>query len=144
MPAFRTLSLEPSLGTPSGHRKEKNPSLGTLKKQRNGVDFQDKKDNRQYSWGRHVTAVTRFQILPLNSLQRRTCVDRVVSRMDTPKCGDTLKFIYIKYQPILVVSPKVYQVWLWCNRNNLWKLNISSQRLDLITRDQWPALRPNH
>ena len=57
-----------------------------------------------------MTAVTRFQILPLNSLERRTCVNRVVSRMDTPKYGETLKFMYIKYQPILVVSPKVYQV----------------------------------
>ena len=25
------------------------------------------------------------------------------------KHGDTLKFMYIKYQPILVVLPKVYQ-----------------------------------
>ena len=40
--------------------------------------------------------------------------------------------MYIKYQQILVVLPKVYQVYLWCNQNNLW-----SQRLDLITRDQW-------
>ena len=30
--------------------------------------------------------------------------------MDTPKYGETLKFTYIKYQPILVVLPKVYQV----------------------------------
>ena len=64
--------------------------------------------------------------------------------MDTPKYGETLKFMYINYQPILVVLPKVYQVWLWCNQNNLWKLTISSRRLDLITRDQWPALSPNH
>ena len=55
-----------------------------------------------------MTAVTRFQILPqLNSLERRTCVDRVVTRMDTTKYGETLKFMYIKYQPILVVLPKV-------------------------------------
>ena len=33
-----------------------------------------------------------------------------VTRMDTPKYGETLKFMYIKYQPILVVLPKVYQV----------------------------------
>ena len=33
-----------------------------------------------------------------------------VTRMDTPKYGETLKFMYIKYQPILVVSLKVYQV----------------------------------
>ena len=25
----------------------------------------------------------------------------VVTRMDTPKYGETLKFVYIKYQPIL-------------------------------------------
>ena len=29
---------------------------------------------------------------------------KVVSRMDTPKYGETLKFVYIKYQPILVKS----------------------------------------
>ena len=68
--------------------------------------------------------------------------------MDTPKYGETLKFMYIKYQPILVVLPKVYQVSLRRNQNNLWKLTISSprldlsleisgRRLDLITRDQW-------
>ena len=33
-----------------------------------------------------------------------------VTRMDTPKYGETLKFMYTKYQPILVVLPKVYQV----------------------------------
>ena len=27
--------------------------------------------------------------------------------MDTPKYGETLKFMYLKYQPILVVLPKV-------------------------------------
>jgi len=26
--------------------------------------------------------------------------------MDTPKYGETLKFMYIKYQPILVVLPR--------------------------------------
>ena len=57
--------------------------------------------------------------------------------MDTPKYGETLKFMHIRYQPILVVLPNVYQVKLWCNQNNLWKLTISSRRLDLITRDQW-------
>ena len=31
----------------------------------------------------------------------------VVARMDTPKYDETLKFMYIKYQPILVVLPKV-------------------------------------
>ena len=30
--------------------------------------------------------------------------------MDTPKYGETLKFMYVKYQLILVVLPKVYQV----------------------------------
>ena len=34
----------------------------------------------------------------------------VVTRMDTPKYGETIKFMYIKYQPILVVLPKIYQV----------------------------------
>ena len=34
----------------------------------------------------------------------------VVARMDTPKYGETLEFMYIKYQSILVVLPKVYQV----------------------------------
>ena len=34
----------------------------------------------------------------------------VVTRIDTPKYGETLKFMYIKYQPTLVVLPKVYQV----------------------------------
>ena len=28
----------------------------------------------------------------------------VVTRMDTPNYGETLKFVYIKYQPILVKS----------------------------------------
>ena len=32
----------------------------------------------------------------------------VVTRMDTQKYGETLKFMYIKYQPILVVLPKLY------------------------------------
>ena len=30
--------------------------------------------------------------------------------MDTPKYGETLNFMYIKYQTISVVLPKVYQV----------------------------------
>ena len=34
----------------------------------------------------------------------------VVTRPDTPEHGETLKFMYIKYQPILVVLPKVDQV----------------------------------
>ena len=29
--------------------------------------------------------------------------------MDTPKYGETFKYMYKKYQPILVVLPKVYQ-----------------------------------
>ena len=38
--------------------------------------------------------------------------ERVVAGMDTPKYGETLKFMYIlcKCQPISVVLPKVYQV----------------------------------
>ena len=28
----------------------------------------------------------------------------VVTRMDTPKYDETLKFVYVKYQPILVKS----------------------------------------
>ena len=28
----------------------------------------------------------------------------VVTRMDTPKYGETLEFLYIKYQPILIKS----------------------------------------
>ena len=36
-------------------------------------------------------------------------VDWVVTRMDTPKYGETLKFMYMKNQPILEVLPKVYQ-----------------------------------
>ena len=32
--------------------------------------------------------------------------ERVVTR---PKYGETRKFMYIKYQPILIVLPKVYQ-----------------------------------
>ena len=35
---------------------------------------------------------------------------RIVTRMDTPKYGETLKRMYIKYQPISVFLPKVYQV----------------------------------
>mgnify|MGYP006896126259 CR=1 FL=1 len=35
---------------------------------------------------------------------------RVVTRMEAPKYGETLKFMYTKYQPVLVVLPKVYQV----------------------------------
>ena len=37
----------------------------------------------------------------------------VVTRMDTPKYGETLKFMYVKYQLILsssLLTPKVYQV----------------------------------
>ena len=34
----------------------------------------------------------------------------VVTRMDTLKYGEKLKFMYIKHQPTLVVLPKVYQV----------------------------------
>ena len=34
----------------------------------------------------------------------------VVTRMDTLKYGETLKLMYIKYQPILILLPKVYQV----------------------------------
>ena len=30
--------------------------------------------------------------------------------MDTPKYGETLKLMYIKYEAILVVLPKVYEV----------------------------------
>ena len=44
---------------------------------------------------------------------------RVLTRMDPPKYGETLKFMYIKYQLILVVLPKVYQIELRCNQNNL-------------------------
>ena len=33
------------------------------------------------------------------------CTILVVTGMDTPKYGETLKFMYIKYQPILVVLP---------------------------------------
>ena len=42
--------------------------------------------------------------LPL--LQKRTfCeTETVVARMDTPKYGETLKVVYIKYQSILVKS----------------------------------------
>ena len=29
---------------------------------------------------------------------------KVVTRLDTPKYGETLKFVYIKYQPILAKS----------------------------------------
>ena len=37
----------------------------------------------------------------------------VVTGMDTPKYGETLKFVYIRYQPILAKSyPKVYQVYI--------------------------------
>ena len=32
--------------------------------------------------------------------------------------GETLKFMYIKYQPIVLLLPKVYQVQLWCNRQS--------------------------
>ena len=34
----------------------------------------------------------------------------VMTLMYTPKYGEALKFMYIKYQPILVVLPKVYEV----------------------------------
>ena len=54
----------------------------------------------------------------------------VVTRMDTPKYGETLKFMYIKYQPMLVVLPKVYQVTL---PEQFMKANHFE-----------PALRPNH
>ena len=49
--------------------------------------------------------------------------------MDTPKYGETLKFVHIKYQAILVKSYRRFTKFN--NQNNLWKLTISSQRLDL-------------
>ena len=36
--------------------------------------------------------------------------ERGLALIDTPKYDETLKFLYIKYQPILIVLPKVYQV----------------------------------
>ena len=36
-----------------------------------------------------------------------TPFNKVVTRMDTPKYGETLKFMYINYQPISVILPKV-------------------------------------
>ena len=36
--------------------------------------------------------------------------EKIVTRMDTPKHGETLKFMYIKYQPILVVLPSLIMV----------------------------------
>ena len=39
----------------------------------------------------------------------KTTFFAVMTRMDTPKYDETLKYVYIKYQPILVL-PKVYQV----------------------------------
>ena len=50
----------------------------------------------------------RFSRYPLHLFYAR--FESVVTRMDTPKYGETLKFMYVKYQLILVVLPKVYQV----------------------------------
>ena len=51
-----------------------------------------------------------------NSLQQNNSFEKVVTRMDTPKYGETLKFMFIKYQPILAVLPKVYQVYYGVTR----------------------------
>ena len=54
---------------------------------------------------------------------------RIVTRMDTPKYGETLKLMYIKYQPILVFLPSLMMV----QPEQFMKANHSG-----------PALRPNH
>ena len=41
-----------------------------------------------------------------NLIMSQYILDWVVTRMDTPKYGETLKFMYIKYQPILVSPTK--------------------------------------
>ena len=51
-----------------------------------------------------------FSCVSLSQNQSYNTTNPLVTRMDTPKYGDTLEFVYIKYQPILVVLPKVYQV----------------------------------
>ena len=38
----------------------------------------------------------------------KTAARETMTRMGTPKYGETLEFMYIKHQPILVVLPKVY------------------------------------
>ena len=58
----------------------------------------------------------------------------VVTGMDTPKYGETLKFVYIKYQSILVKS---YQRFTKFNYGATRIIYESKPfRLDLITRDQ--------
>ena len=55
-----------------------------------------------WNWAHiYPTALRRVQITSKTSTNIT-----VVTRMDTPKYGETFKFVYIKYQPILV---KCYQ-----------------------------------
>ena len=51
-----------------------------------------------------------FISLDCSEEKGRTNFPTAVTRMDTPKYGETLKFMYITYQPFLVALPKVYQV----------------------------------
>ena len=57
----------------------------------------------------------------------------VVTKMDTPKYGETLKFMYIMYQPILVKSFQRFT-----------KFNYGVTRTNMKANHFEPALRPNH
>ena len=46
----------------------------------------------------------------MTRFMRTDSCELIATGMDTPKYGDTVNSMYIKYQPILVVLPKVYQV----------------------------------
>ena len=60
----------------------------------------------------HIRALlAELHWLPVHArIHHKMLLITVVTRMDSPKYGETLKFMYIKYQPIVVVLPKVYQV----------------------------------
>ena len=48
--------------------------------------------------------LTIFKFEPRTPNKSQQGGQTVVTRMDTPKYGETLKFVYIRYQPILVKS----------------------------------------
>ena len=61
-------------------------------------------------------------------------LESVVTRMDTSKYGETLKFVYIKYQPILVKSHQRFT-----------KFNYGAEPEQFMKANHFePALRPNH
>ena len=59
----------------------------------------------------------------------------IATKMDTPKYGETLKFLYIRYQPILVNS---------FQRFTKFNYGVTRTMLAMKANHFEPALRPNH